>query len=87
MKTLTMVAVAAACLILAAAALAQQASKPGPDHKKLDVFAGNWMIDGEIKPGSMGPGGKITEYERCECRLQCGPDPKPFHAAARHRAE
>ncbi len=65
MKTLAMIS--AACLILAAAALAQQqAPKPGPDHKKLDVFAGNWMIDGEIKPGSMGPGGKITEYERCE---------------------
>jgi Protein of unknown function (DUF1579) len=64
MKTLT--TIFAACLILVAAALAQQAPKPGPDHKKLDVFAGNWTIDGEIKPGSMGPGGKITEYERCE---------------------
>src|SRR3954464_13596106 len=64
MKTLTMIS--AACLILAAAALAQPAPNPGPDHKKLDVLAGNWMIDREIKPGSMGPGGKITEYERCE---------------------
>ena len=64
MKTLTMIS--AACLILAAAALAQEAPKPGPDHKKLDVFAGAWMLDGEIKPGSMGPGGKMTEYERCE---------------------
>src|SRR5579863_9608163 len=64
MKTLTMIS--AAWLILAATALAQEAPKPGPNHKKLDVFAGSWMLDGEIKPGSMGPGGKITEYERCE---------------------
>jgi hypothetical protein len=64
MKTLTVIS--AACLILAAVALAQEAPKPGPSHKKLDVFAGSWMLDGEIKPGSMGPGGKITEYERCE---------------------
>ena len=64
MKTLTMIS--AACLILMAAALAQEPPKPGPDHKKLDVFAGAWILDGEIKPGSMGPGGKITEYERCE---------------------
>jgi len=63
MRTLT---IFAAGLILAAAALAQEAPKPGPDHKKLDVFAGSWTLDGDIKPGSMGPGGKITEYERCE---------------------
>jgi hypothetical protein len=59
--------ISAAWLILAAAALAQEAPpKPGPDVKKLDVFAGAWMLDGEIKAGSMGPGGKITEYQRCE---------------------
>jgi hypothetical protein len=64
MKTLTIIS--AAWLILAAAALAQEAPKPSADHKKLEVFAGSWVLDGEIKPGSMGPGGKITEYERCE---------------------
>jgi hypothetical protein len=63
MRTLT---IFAAWLILAGAALAQEAPKPGPDHKKLDAFAGSWTLDGDIKPGSMGPGGKITEYERCE---------------------
>jgi hypothetical protein len=64
MKTLTMMS--AAWLVLAAAALAQEMPKPGSDHKKLDVFAGSWVLDGDIKPGSMGPGGKITEYEKCE---------------------
>jgi len=63
MRTLT---IFAAWLILAAAAFAQESPKAGPDHKKLDVFAGSWTLDGDIKPGSMGPGGKITEYERCE---------------------
>jgi Protein of unknown function (DUF1579) len=64
MKTITMIL--AAGLLLAATALAQEMPKPGADHKKLDVFAGSWTLDGEIKPGSMGPGGKITEYEKCE---------------------
>ena len=66
MKTLTLTMVSAAWLLLASAALAQEAPKPGPEHKKLDVFVGSWMIDGEVKPGSMGPGGKVTEYEKCE---------------------
>jgi len=64
MKTLTMIS--AAWLILAAAALAQDAPKPGPEHKKLDVFAGSWTLEGDIKPGPMGPGGKLTENEKCE---------------------
>jgi Protein of unknown function (DUF1579) len=64
MKTLA--TISAACLILAAAALAQDMPKPGPDHKKLDVFAGSWTLDGDMKAGAMGPGGKVTEYEKCE---------------------
>ena len=57
----------AAWLVLAAAALAQmEMPKPGPEHKKLDMFAGAWMLEGDMKPGPMGPGGKMTEYERCE---------------------
>ena len=54
-------------LVLAAAAAAQmEMPKPGPEHKKLDVFNGSWTLDGDLKPGSMGPGGKITEIEKCE---------------------
>jgi uncharacterized protein DUF1579 len=56
----------AACLALAAAAVAQDAPKPGPDHKKLDIFAGSWTVDGEMKPGPMGPGGNMTENEKCD---------------------
>jgi hypothetical protein len=65
MKTLTMLS--AAWLLLAAASLAQtEAPKPGPEHKKLDAFAGSWMLDGDMKAGPMGPGGKMTEAEKCE---------------------
>jgi Protein of unknown function (DUF1579) len=58
--------IVAATLLLAAAALAQEAPKPGPEHKKLDVFAGTWMLDGDVKPGPMGSGGKMNESQRCE---------------------
>lgn len=65
MKTTGMIL--AAWLVLAAAALAQmEMPKPGPEHKKLDAFAGTWTLDGDMKPGPMGPGGKVTESEKCE---------------------
>jgi Protein of unknown function (DUF1579) len=56
-----------AWLVLTAAALAQmEMPKPGPEVKKLDMFAGSWTLDGEMKASSMGPGGKMTETEKCE---------------------
>lgn len=57
----------AAMLVLAAVAVAQmEMPKPGPEHKKLDMFAGSWTLDGDMKTSSMGPGGKMTENEKCE---------------------
>ena len=57
----------AAWLMLVGAAVAQmEPPKPGPEHKKLDVFVGSWKLEGDIKPGAMGPGGKMTEDEKCE---------------------
>ena len=56
----------AVCTILAASALAQEMPKPGPELKKLDVLTGSWNLDGEMKPGAMGPGGKMTEIQKCE---------------------
>ena len=54
-------------LILAATAMAQEAPpKPGPELKKLDMFVGTWALDGTMKPGAMGPGGSMTESEKCE---------------------
>ena len=57
----------AACLVIASAAMAQmEMPKPGPELKKLDIIRGSWTLDGDMKPGPMGPGGKITENEKCE---------------------
>jgi len=65
MKTIPMIS--AAWLVLAAAAMAQMdMPKPAPEHKKLDIFAGSWILDGDVKPGAMGPGGKMTETEKCD---------------------
>jgi hypothetical protein len=56
----------AAALTLVTAAMTQEAPKPGPELKKLDVFVGSWALDGTMKPGAMGPGGTMTENEKCE---------------------
>ena len=65
MKTITMIS--AAWLALAALALAQtEAPKPGPENKKLDIFVGTWTLAGDMKPSPMGPGGKMTENEKCD---------------------
>jgi Protein of unknown function (DUF1579) len=50
--------------VLSASAFAQMpAPKPAPELSKLDYFAGNWIADGDIKPGPMGPGGKMTSTD------------------------
>jgi len=64
MKTITIIL---AWFAVTTVALAQmEAPKPTPEHKKLDVFAGSWTLDGDMKPGPMGPGGNMTESEKCE---------------------
>ena len=42
------------------------APKPGPEHKRLGYFVGNWTTEGEMKPGDMGPGGTMSSTEKCE---------------------
>lgn len=57
----------AAILMLASLAHAQmQAPQPGPELKKLDSFIGSWKMEGEMKPGPMGPGGKFTGSTKYE---------------------
>jgi hypothetical protein len=64
MKTTGMILTA--CLLISAPALAQMdMPKPGPEHKKLDMFVGSWALDGDMKTSPMGPGGKMTESEKC----------------------
>jgi hypothetical protein len=65
MKSLAILS--AAWLLCATTVLAQNGPPtPTPEHKKLDVFAGTWSLDGDMKPTSMGPGGKVSETEKCE---------------------
>ena len=42
------------------------APKPGPEHQQLAGFVGNWTFAGEMKPGPMGPGGKMTGTDRLQ---------------------
>jgi hypothetical protein len=60
------VAISLAAHQLAAVGQAPQPPKPGPEHERLGYFVGTWTIEGEMKPGPMGPGGKITSSETCE---------------------
>ena len=53
------------CGILAAAQM-PEARKPGAEEKNLAYFAGDWKLDGNLKPGPMGPGGKFTGSEHDE---------------------
>lgn len=56
-----------ACLLLGALAAAQMGPPaPAPELKKLDYFVGTWTLDGDMKPGPFGPGGKMTETEKIE---------------------
>src|SRR5271163_2189384 len=73
MTTATMTAMKRAAIILMAAlglasvALAQETMpKPAPEIKKLDLLVGSWALEGDVKPSAMGPGGKITENEKCD---------------------
>ena len=49
-----------------ATAQAPQAPKPTPEQARLGYFVGKWTAKGEIKPGPMGPGGKMTTTDNCE---------------------
>lgn len=40
-----------------------QMPAPAPELKQLDWMAGSWKLDGDAKPGPMGPGGKMTMTE------------------------
>jgi hypothetical protein len=57
-----------AVLACAALAAAQGPPKPtpAPEVKKLDYFTGTWKSEGELKPGPMGPGGKLSGVDHNE---------------------
>lgn len=48
-------------VLIAISAVAQMPPpKPAPELSRLDYLAGKWVSEAEIKPGPMGPGGKMT---------------------------
>jgi hypothetical protein len=47
-------------LVFSFAAQAQVPGQPGPEHKKLEVWAGNWTIQGEAKNNPSGPTYKVN---------------------------
>ena len=52
-------------MLVAAGAVLAQAPQPGPETRKLDVFAGKWKGESELKPGPWGPGGKMASDQEC----------------------
>ena len=66
MKVRTLTAVFISAGLGAALALASpEAPKPGPEVKKLEVFAGKWKGESDMKPGPWGPGGKMMTDSEC----------------------
>ncbi len=53
-------------LLIAVATSVAQMAPPAPELKKLDYFTGTWAMDGDVKPGPMGPGGKNTGTSKYE---------------------
>jgi hypothetical protein len=53
---------------LAGVAFAEEASgppKPGPEHKKLEAFVGQWKYEGNSLETPFGPAGKFSGTETC----------------------
>ena len=63
-RTLLPLACVSLMILVAVAVQAQMPMpKPAPELSKLDYLAGNWISEGDMKPGPMGPGGKINSTD------------------------
>ena len=61
------VAIAVFLMMVTVSAVAQMpVPKPAPELSRLDYLAGKWVSEGEMKPGPMGPGGKITSDDEAQ---------------------
>ena len=55
------IAVGLVVLLFAVVLQAQApAPKPGPEHKKLEIWVGDWTYDGEANATPFGPAGKVS---------------------------
>ncbi len=66
MKRASKILLLSTLVFAAAAVFAQGPPSPSPEVKKLDYFVGTWAIEGDFKPGPMGPGGKFTGTDHIE---------------------
>src|SRR5687767_9684569 len=66
MKCFAVVVAVVSMSVAAVIAQKQEMPKPSPEHQRLAAFIGNWNVEGEMKPGPMGPGGKMTGTDRIE---------------------
>ena len=66
MKRLAVVAALVSMCATVVGAQKPEMPKPGPEHQRLGAFVGNWTFEGDMKPGPMGPGGKMTGTDRIE---------------------
>ena len=66
MKCVAVVVAVVSMSVAAVTAQKQEIPKPGPEHQRLGAFVGTWTFEGEMKPGPMGPGGKMTGTDRIE---------------------
>ena len=46
-----------------AAQAQEQPPKPGPEHKRLDVFSGKWKMEGQQYESPFGPAAELTAVE------------------------
>jgi hypothetical protein len=44
----------------------ERTPQPAPELKEINFLAGTWKTEAEVKPSSMGPGGKMTSVDRYE---------------------
>jgi hypothetical protein len=65
-RTFTVLSAYAAISLASVPLVAAQEAKPGPEHARLGHFVGKWTSEGEMKPGPMGPGGKMKSSDTCE---------------------
>jgi hypothetical protein len=47
-------------------AQAPQKPTPGPEHKRLGYFVGNWRGESDVKQNPFMPAGKYTSSDKCE---------------------
>ena len=66
MRCFSVVVAVVSMSVAAVIAQKQAMPKPAPEHQRLGAFVGDWTFEGELKPGPMGPGGKVTATDRIE---------------------